>query len=263
MESLATLRSRIRLGLVGAICAWTGWLSLPLAWAERCPPGDPAQQQEAMTSLADRIEAWDEAYYGQGERLVEDSVYDQTRERLIAWQACLGSPTPSPAARREAHLAPIRDSVNHAIVQTGLDKITDPDALAVWVKRRQSQGLWVQPKVDGVAVTLVYDDGQLLEVVSRGDGRQGQDWSGHAERIEAIPKTLAGTAPPPRVTLQGELYHRRAGHVQADMGSDGARSTIIGLMARHTLDAKDAREIGLFVWDWPDGPASMTDRLDG
>src|SRR5690606_32906219 len=110
------------------------------------------------------------------------------------------------------------------------------------------------------AITLVYRDGRLRQAISRGDGRSGQDWTARALRIDAIPRQL------PRrdeLILQGELYWRAPGHVQARDGSSGLRGLAAGAMARGELDEQRAAQVGLFVWDWPDGPATMEERLLG
>jgi DNA ligase (NAD+) len=112
-----------------------------------------------------------------------------------------------------------------------------------------------------VAVTLLYLEGQLQQATSRGDGLHGSDWTALAQRIEAIPKHLPNAAA--RVVLQGELYWRLPGHVQASAGGSNARSAVAGALARDALDAKAAAQIGLFVWDWPSGPADMPARLAG
>jgi len=104
-------------------------------------------------------------------------------------------------------------------------------------------------------------DGQLRQATSRGDGLHGSDWMAKAQSIEAIPKHLPHA--PVRVVLQGELYWRIPGHVQVSDGGMNARSAVAGALARHELDAATAAQIGLFVWDWPTGPADMPARLAG
>ncbi|MEO5813608.1 MAG: NAD-dependent DNA ligase LigB [Rhodanobacter sp.] len=147
------------------------------------------------------------------------------------------------------------------VAQTGLAKLPDADGLAQWMRARPADDLWVQPKADGVAVTLLYVDGQLEQAISRGDGRHGSDWTAKAARIQAIPQRLPNA--PPRVVLQGELYWRIAGHVQARDGGVNARSAVAGALARDQLDQTTAARIGLFVWDWPSGPPDMSARLAG
>ncbi|MDW5378876.1 NAD-dependent DNA ligase LigB [Halomonas sp. HP20-15] len=224
--------------------------------AAACPPGDPAQRQAALAQLSARLARWDEAYYQDGKRLVEDGVYDAAKRRQLAWQTCLRQAADGTADRPRppatGHL------VAHPIVQTGLNKADSRQVVANWLAGRDDRSLWIQPKVDGVAVTLVYRNGALSAAISRGNGVHGQNWLPQAKLIEAIPVRLSDA--PVRVVLQGELYAKRPGHVQARDGTDGARSAVIGLMARERLDKSAAASIGLFVWDWPDGPAELPAR---
>ncbi|TDX32305.1 DNA ligase (NAD+) [Modicisalibacter xianhensis] len=222
-----------------------------------CPTDTPRQLHHALKRLQAQLAHWDEAYYQRGERLVEDGVYDAAKRRQQHWRTCLGltsQPAPPPAPP-----APADDGIAHPIVQTGLHKADSRQDVANWLSAHQQRSLWIQPKVDGVAVTLVYDNGRLTAAISRGDGVRGQNWLAQASQIPAIPARLEGA--PPRVVLQGELYLKRAGHVQAEDGTAGARSAVIGLMARQTLSSSDGRRIGLFAWDWPDGPEAMPERL--
>ena len=145
--------------------------------------------------------------------------------------------------------------VPHPVAQTGLAKLADEAAVRRWLARRP--GAWVQPKVDGVVVTLVYAQGRLVTAVSRGDGRHGQDWTTSVRRMPAVPVQLPEAID---AVLQGELYLRLTAHVQAETGGAGARSEVAGLMARDALTAAQAERIGLFVWGWPDGPADMATR---
>ncbi|GHA89625.1 NAD-dependent DNA ligase LigB [Modicisalibacter luteus] len=238
---------------------------LALSWAPpafsvtppTCPAGSPQHLRLALDRLQAQLEHWDEAYYQRGERLVEDGVYDAAKRRQQHWRTCLGltdQPTVTPSLP-----TPADDGITHPIVQTGLAKADSRQALAEWLTAHLQHSLWVQPKVDGVAITLVYEQGVLTAAISRGDGERGQDWSMQAGQIPAIPKQLDNA--PSHVVLQGELYLERPNHIQAEDGTAGARSAVIGLMARHALRASDGRRIGLFVWDWPDGPDTMPARL--
>lgn len=76
--------------------------------------------------------------------------------------------------------------------------------------------VWVQPKVDGVAVTLVYRDGKLNQAISRGNGLKGEDWTQRLRLIPSVPQNVSG--PLSNSTLQGEIYLQREGHIQQQMG---------------------------------------------
>lgn len=223
--------------------------------AAGCPAWPQARAAQELASLREQLDAWNSAYRD-GRVSVDDALYDQALARWKAWQACF--PAAAVAAPGELGGTGTRAA---AVVQTGLGKLPDADAVRAWMDARDADDLWVQPKADGVAVTLLYVNGALQAAVSRGDGKRGSDWTAHARRITAIPARLPHA--PPRVVLQGELVWRLANHVQAVDGGAGARARVAGAMARHALDAATAERIGLFVWDWPSGPPDMRARLAG
>ena len=225
--------------------------------ATDCPDWSPAQAKQELNALYGRLNGWNHAYRVSGQSPVDDAVYDQALKRFSAWGICF----PEQAPAMPAHLADASGNVRSPVAQTGLAKLPDAAALAAWMHARDEQDLWVQPKADGVAVTLLYLDGQLRQATSRGDGLHGSDWTAMAQLIEAIPKHLPNA--PARVVLQGEIYWRIPAHVQADDGGANARSAVAGALARNILDAAMAAKIGLFVWDWPSGPADMPSRLAG
>ena len=237
---------RLLLGLLW-LAAFPPFLSSP-ALAEPCPAPPSAA---TIPPLVERLAEWDEAYYRRGESLVSDDVYDQARASFENWRRCY--PERVPALPMPGQ--PGGDA-EHPSPQTGLAKLPDRPAVARWLSRRHD--VWIQPKVDGVAVTLVYERGELVRAISRGDGVRGQDWTRRVQRLPGVPKRLPEAQ---EAVLQGELYRRFDGHVQAVEGDAGARARVAGLMARQTLDATAAAEIGLFIWDWPDGPEEMAQRL--
>jgi DNA ligase (NAD+) len=237
-------------------------LSMLFAWAVAahaadCPDWSSARAHQELTALRARLDGWNHAYRVEGRSPVSDAVYDQAEQRLAAWQQCFPAQAPAPLA----HLADAGGRVRNPVAQTGLAKLPDAAAVAAWMQARGNRDLWVQPKADGVAVTLLYVDGRLRQASSRGDGLHGSDWTALARAIGAIPKHLPHA--PARVVLQGELVWRLPGHVQAADGGVNARSAVAGALARNTLDAATAAKIGLFVWDWPSGPPDMPARLAG
>jgi DNA ligase (NAD+) len=240
---------------------WTTLLVL-MSWsfaaqAAHCPAWSPVRAREQIVALRDRLQQWNHAYRVTGDSPVDDAVYDQSLQRLDRWRRCF----PQQAVPMPAHLADAGGAARSPVAQTGLAKLPDASALAAWMQARNDRDLWVQPKADGVAITLLYLDGHLRQAVSRGDGEHGSDWTTTVQGVDAIPKQLDQA--PARVILQGEVYWRLLNHVQQRDGGVNARSTVAGALARNTLDATTAAHIGLFVWDWPDGPPDMPSRLAG
>ena len=219
------------------------------AWAV-CPAWSPARAQEEISRLQQQIKQWDDDYWKEGKSEVEDGVYDQLSARLTQWQRCFGSEP------RDVMMPPLNGAVMHPVAHTGVRKMADKNALSLWMRERSD--LWVQPKVDGVAVTLVYRDGKLNKAISRGNGLKGEDWTQKVSLISAVPQTVSG--PLANSTLQGEIFLQREGHIQQQMGGINARAKVAGLMMRQD-DSDTLNSLGVFVWAWPDGPQLMTDRL--
>ncbi len=229
--------------LIGILC----WQSS--VWAV-CPAWSPARAQEEISRLQQQIKQWDDDYWKEGKSEVEDGVYDQLSARLTQWQRCFGSEP------RNVMMPPLNGAVMHPVAHTGVRKMVDKNALSLWMRERSD--LWVQPKVDGVAVTLVYRDGKLNKAISRGNGLKGEDWTQKVSLISAVPQTVSG--PLANSTLQGEIFLQREGHIQQQMGGINARAKVAGLMMRQD-DSDTLNSLGVFVWAWPDGPQLMSDRL--
>lgn len=233
---------------------WMAILISILCWQSSvwavCPAWSPARAQEEISRLQQQIKQWDDDYWKEGKSEVEDGVYDQLSARLTQWQRCFGSEP------RDVMMPPLNGAVMHPVAHTGVRKMVDKNALSLWMRERSD--LWVQPKVDGVAVTLVYRDGKLNKAISRGNGLKGEDWTQKVSLISAVPQTVSG--PLANSTLQGEIFLQREGHIQQQMGEINARAKVAGLMMRQD-DSDTLNSLGVFVWAWPDGPQLMSDRL--
>lgn len=161
------------------------WMSgLMLLWcgygAAVCPVWSQAKAEKEIATLSAQVKRWDDAYWKQGMSEVNDDVYDQLNGRLKQWQRCFGD-IPS-----EEALPVLTGSVRHPVAHTGVHKAGSKEELRQWMRGRDT--LWMQPKVDGVAVTLVYRDGKLTQAISRGDGLKGEDWTAQVYLIPAVPK---------------------------------------------------------------------------
>ncbi len=241
-------------------CA-AGWKWLLVAWlmsvtlsahANVCPDWPRERLAQERQTLAEHIARWDSAYHDQGESLIDDELYDQAVARLANWQACLGE---VPQHRPLTRVTRSAGTLDHPVAQTGLNK-ADDDGVRRFMSRRDD--LWIQPKIDGVAITLRYEEGVLVEAVSRGDGERGQNWTARVQQLPAVPNTLPT---PLSAVFQGELYWILNGHIQSQNPASGARGAVAGAMAQASPSRQTRERIGLFIWDWPEGPTEMHARL--
>lgn len=219
------------------------------AWAGGCPDWSPERLRLEITALDHQLARWDEAYYRLGDSPIDDEIYDGLLQQLQDWQRCVGE-------QEDAVRALPAGKVPHPVAQTGLRKLRDSRAVEQWMQGRHD--LWAQPKVDGVAVTLVYRQGVLVSAISRGDGQKGENWLAKVKAIPAIPNVLPGSTA--NLVLQGELFLMVNDHHQQAQGGINARSKVAGMLMRNPPTGQLER-LGLFVWAWPDGPPSIAERL--
>lgn len=216
-----------------------------------CPAWTPARAASEIGHLQQQLRQWDKAYYQQGRSPVADADYDSLQQRLNHWQHCF-----TQAADEYVPALPEDGTQWHLVAHTGVKKVRDKRALGYWMQTRND--LWVQPKIDGVAVSLIYRQGKLVSLISRGDGLHGEQWLAKAERIPAIPPVIDSEED--TIVLQGELFLQMTGHQQATDGGKNARARVAGAMMSQE-DSPLLEQLGIFIWGWPDGPASMHERL--
>lgn len=225
-------------------------------YAECQAKQQPISQQQATEAkgLIELLSQWNLAYYEQGVSLVSDGIYDQTLKRFLQLQACFPElQLPTLTTNKPLKL-------KHPLVQTGLNKVHSSQAVESWLAARSHQELWVQPKADGVAVTLVYLNGKLNQAISRGNGELGQDWSEKIKKLPNIPQQINTNLT--QVVLQGELVWHLEKYIQANQDSQGARSQIAGFMQRQQTNPEEAKQVEMYVWDWPNSGLSMQAQLN-
>lgn len=131
------------------------------AWAtSTCPDWPATRIAVEINALEQQLNKWSAAYHQQGHSPVTDDIYDQLQDKLRVWQSCRGLPD-----KTESQPIPGKGQFLHPVAHTGLKKLKDETALTRWMAGRKN--LWVQPKVDGVAVTLVYHGGKLVQLLSQ------------------------------------------------------------------------------------------------
>ena len=186
---------------------------------------EPRISLASSSTAADRVEKLRQiltragiAYHVHDEPVMEDAAYDRLYDELVELEneypdlVVADSPTqrvgapPSERFQKVRHLSPMGS----------LDKVTSDEALLKWaedVRKRlgteEPVAYVIEPKIDGSAINLVYEDGVFVRGVTRGDGAQGEDVTPNLRTIEAIPlrMLLDDREPPPRVLeVRGEVY---------------------------------------------------------
>jgi DNA ligase (NAD+) len=153
------------------------------------------------------------AYHVEDEPIMDDAAYDALFDELLALEEEHSElVTPDSPTRRVGGLSDKFVKVQHLEAMGSLEKVTTEEGLRKWaddVRKRlgtdEVVAFVLEPKIDGLAVNLTYENGVLARGATRGDGEQGEDVSPNIRTIKAIPLRLKGDAPTV-IEVRGEVY---------------------------------------------------------
>ncbi len=165
-------------------------------------------ERDRIQELADRLVELRDAYY-QGSPLVADAEYDATEDELRALIEANPELTPSPNPLEQVGApAVLHAPVRHARPMLSLEKSTKPEQVAAFFDRFPGQAVVVMPKLDGLSLSVVYENGRLLRAVTRGDGTTGEDVTVLVRAmVDGIPERIDA---PGRVEVRGEAVMLRS-----------------------------------------------------
>ena len=168
--------------------------------------------KKRISELRDRIRRHNELYYGQDNPEISDAEYDQMVRELRDLEAehpeLADADSPSEAVG--AATVTTFDPVVHAVPMTSLDNAMDESELMAWGER-VAKGLGDQPvqyvcelKIDGLAISIRYENGRFVQAATRGDGKVGEDVSANVATIRSLPQQLENA--PSVLEVRGEVY---------------------------------------------------------
>jgi DNA ligase (NAD+) len=174
----------------------------------------PKDVVDRAAELRDEIEYHNERYFGHDEPEISDAEYDALVLELRALETeypdvvTADSPTQRPGA------APVPtpfSEVRHLRPMLSLDNAFSRDELVAWGQRlaRLVPGeiAYVgEPKLDGLAISLLYEDGQFVRAATRGNGETGEDVTANVRTIADVPQKLKGKNPPKVLEVRGEVF---------------------------------------------------------
>lgn len=172
--------------------------------------------QERHQQLVREISQHDYDYYVLDAPTVSDATYDALMSELRQIEAQEPSLiTPSSPTQRVGG-APVSTLANvvHNKPMLSLDNVFSDEELQVFLDRAarnlgiaaEELILVAEPKLDGLALSIVYEHGKLVRAVTRGDGAVGEDVTHNARTIRTIPLTLQADSPPERIEVRGEVF---------------------------------------------------------
>lgn len=179
----------------------------------------PRAAVEEWQQLRDDIEAHNHAYFVLDAPTVPDAEYDRLKRRLLELEAeypDLATPD-SPSQRVGATPVGELREVAHEVPMLSLDNTFNDEELEAFHRRvsdrlaaagvdAESIGYVAEPKLDGTAINLRYEDGALKLAATRGDGRVGEDVTHNVRTIDAVPLRLRGKRRPTVLEVRGEIF---------------------------------------------------------
>ena len=227
------------------------------------PAGDAARAAE----LREQISGYDHAYYVLDDPLVGDDVYDELLNELRAIEA--GNPelrtADSPTQRVGGKPVAGFEQYEHLEPMLSLGNARSAEELVAWearirnlLKRFDIEAGEIryvtEPKIDGLAISLTYEDGVFVRGTTRGDGRIGEDVSHNLRTIRSIPLRIPDA--PELIEVRGEIYFPRSGfeRLNAERAEGGLpafanpRNAAAGTIRQH--DPALAAERPLQIWTY-------------
>jgi DNA ligase (NAD+) len=174
--------------------------------------------EERIRQLREEIERHNYQYYVLDDPLISDAEYDRMFRELEALEARHPAlvTADSPTQRVGAKPVGAFSQVRHDTPMLSLNNAFDTEEVTAFDRRvRKALGLdvveySVEPKFDGLAVSLTYERGVLAQGATRGDGYTGEDVTANLRTIRAIPLRLGARPPPVRIEVRGEVLMRKA-----------------------------------------------------
>ena len=235
---------------------------------------------DEVAGLRLELERHNRLYHTLDNPEITDADYDALLARLVMLEDTynLHSPT-SPSSRVGAEPLPGFTQVTHEIPMLSLDKVFDGDDLRAFegriLKRVEIDGeitYSCEPKVDGVAVSLLYENGVLIRAATRGDGSVGEDITHNVRTIRSIPLKLSGGGFPSLLEVRGEIFLGKRGFAQLNEQARldqskvfvNPRNTAAGTLRQ--LDSRRAAKVPLQMYCYSIGlheGGELPDSLDG
>ncbi|MBW8850188.1 MAG: NAD-dependent DNA ligase LigA [Xanthomonadales bacterium] len=167
-----------------------------------------------IADLRRRIEDANHRYYVLDDPAIPDSEYDQLMRALEALEAEHPEFADPTSPTRRVGGAPSGDfaEVRHAVPMLSLGNAFSDEEVLDFERRieqkleRTRPRFSVEPKLDGLAISLRYEDGRFVQGATRGDGETGEDVTANLKTIKAIPLHLRGADWPPVLEVRGEVY---------------------------------------------------------
>jgi DNA ligase (NAD+) len=228
-----------------------------------------AEAAAELERLAREIAHHDTLYYRHDAPEISDAEYDALRERNDAIEARFPALVRDDSPSQRVGAAPVEafGKVRHAVPMLSLGNAFADEEVADFAQRvRRFLGLGAEepvevvaePKIDGLSISLTYENGRLVQAATRGDGVEGENVTGNVMTIKQVPKRLHGRGVPDRIEVRGEIYlpHADFKKLNAEQAAAGAkvfanpRNAAAGSLRQLDPSITARRPLRFFAYGW-------------
>ena len=240
-----------------------------------------AEAKAELERLAAELARHDEAYHGKDAPIVPDAEYDALKRRNEQIEARFPALVriDSPRFKVGAAVAEGFSKVTHKVPMLSLDNAFSDEDVRDFVNSvyrflgqlpDQSIAFTAEPKIDGLSMSIRYEDGKLVTAATRGDGTTGENVTANVKTISEIPNTLPEGAPS-EVEVRGEVYMAKEDFLalNARMAAEGKqtyvnpRNTAAGSLRQLDSSVTASRKLKFFAYAWGDMSEMPADTQHG
>jgi DNA ligase (NAD+) len=240
------------------------------------------QARREHARLEAEIKGHDERYYQKDAPVVSDAEYDALRRRYDEIEARFPDLKTLDSLSRKVGAAPSRGfaKVRHAVPMLSLNNaFSDEDVTDFVVRIRRFLNLkeddavvfTAEPKIDGLSMSLRYQDGGLVKAATRGDGSEGEDVTANIRTIKEVPQHLQGKGIPAVCEVRGEIYMTKPDFLalnkrQAQTGGQlyvNPRNTAAGSLRQLDPAITASRSLHFFAYAWGEMSEMPADTQSG
>ena len=227
------------------------------------------QAKAEYARLQSEIAQHDRRYYQQDAPVISDVDYDELRKRYNAIEARFPDLRTFESLSLKVGAAPARGfaKIRHAIPMLSLDNAFAEEDVVDFVARirrflkldeNEKIAFSAEPKIDGLSMSLRYEDGELVTAATRGDGAEGEDVTANIRTIDEVPKKLNGKKIPRVTEVRGEVYMTKADFLklnerQKEAGGQifaNPRNSAAGSLRQKDPKITASRPLGFFAYAW-------------
>ena len=241
-----------------------------------------AQAKKELARLSVELKLADVAYYQEDAPHLTDAAYDSLRQRNLAIEARfpelkrkdspsdrVGAPA-SEGFAKARHLVPML-SLGNAFSDEDVADFVEKIRRFLGLTADETVSLTAEPKIDGLSLSLLYEDGKLVRGATRGDGQVGEDVTSNARSVKDIPHRLTGTGWPRRLEVRGEIYMSGQDFAALNAREEEAgrktfanpRNAAAGSLRQLDVSVTKARPLCFFAYAWGETSEAFAENQFG